>query len=320
MDLSVIVPVYNAQATLAGTLDSLLAQKADFPWEIVAVDDGSTDESLSILSDYEKKAAAQNLSLRVFTGPNQGVGRTRNRGLQESRGQCVTYLDADDTLLPGSLSRAMTEKKERGARILVFDSQILFPDGQAKPFPASPHPGGAMSLRDYMLSLPCPWNKIVDRDVFFENHLFFEEGIWYEDLALIPALGCACSPGAIYYLKETLHSYYQSESSIMRSPYTEKKLDIFPALSALRKNAPGHLLEVEYLTWLHLYRNFVWIFWQAGKTEELRKMNLYMKERFPHWKKNPLVREKHTAKERWIAGLIYGGHFNLLRLWKGQAQ
>ncbi len=317
MDLSVIIPVYNAQATLPGTLDSLLAQKTDFPWEIVAVDDGSTDESLAILSDYEKKAAKQNLSLRVFTGPNRGVGRTRNRGLEEARGRCITYLDSDDSLLPGALLRAMTKKKEQGARILVFDSQLLFPDGKTQPLPASPHPGGKMSLRDYMLSQPSPCNKIVDRDLFFQNRLFFEDGILYEDLALIPALGCACNQGEIYYLKESLHLYYQSQSSIMRSPYSEKKLDIFPALDALFKNAPGQTLEVEYLTWLHLYRNFVWIFWEAGKTEEIRKMNRYMKERFPHWKENPLVRENHTGKERWIAGLIYGGHLNLLRLWKG---
>ena len=72
--LSVIVPAYNLEAYLPETLDSLLSIRAGGPFEIIAVDDGSTDGSLGILREYEAKDSR----IRVITGENGGVSRARN--------------------------------------------------------------------------------------------------------------------------------------------------------------------------------------------------------------------------------------------------
>jgi glycosyltransferase involved in cell wall biosynthesis len=100
--LSIIVPIYNRANTLADALDSVFSQSfGDF--ELIAVDDGSTDDTPVILAGY---CRAQPLErLRVFRQPrNTGAGTARNWGIAEARGEYCTFLDSDDLLFPWSLS------------------------------------------------------------------------------------------------------------------------------------------------------------------------------------------------------------------------
>lgn len=104
MLLSVIVPVYNAERTLQRCLDSLLSQglpEADL--EIVCVDDGSSDGSLSILH----REAASHPCIKVFSQKNQGAGAARNVGLDHASGDVITFCDADDYLIPNGLGYVM---------------------------------------------------------------------------------------------------------------------------------------------------------------------------------------------------------------------
>jgi glycosyltransferase involved in cell wall biosynthesis len=95
--VSVVIPTYNAPALLLETLATVLAQTfADF--EVVVIDDGSTDDTLARL------AAVGDPRLRVLTQPNQGIGRARNRGLREARGRYVAFLDHDDLWDPQKLA------------------------------------------------------------------------------------------------------------------------------------------------------------------------------------------------------------------------
>ena len=89
--VSVIVPVYNAQQYLKDTLDTILGQSLK-SIEIICVDDGSSDESLSILKDYQNKDSR----LTVLTQQNQYAGVARNNGLNIARGKYVVFWDADD--------------------------------------------------------------------------------------------------------------------------------------------------------------------------------------------------------------------------------
>lgn len=318
MDLSVIIPVYNGEKTLQGTLSSLMDQEnCNFSWEIVAVDDGSADESLKVLASFEEKAAEKGVVLRILPFENKGVGTNRNRGLHAAEGDVILFLDADDLLLPHALSRLMKKKKETDAAIVLFDSEFLYPDGSTAPFPMANGEGGNISLTEYMLSQPCPWNKLIDRRIFTENELSFEEGILYEDLALIPALG-QYAHGRIYYYKEVFHRYFQSEGSIMRGNDPKKRLDIFPALEALYKNASQHEDALCYLFFLHLYRGAVWDFLKNGQKDAIRKANAMMKSHFPSWQKAPLILKKTSKKERVIAQLFLKECFFLLNLWKGK--
>lgn len=100
--VSVVVPVYNMERFLAETLDSVLA--SDYPnFEVVAVDDGSTDGSAAILDSY----AARDPRVRVFRQPNGGVCRARNHAVSEARGRFILPVDSDDRISPTVISAAV---------------------------------------------------------------------------------------------------------------------------------------------------------------------------------------------------------------------
>lgn len=318
MDFSILIPVFNAENTLRATLESILTQTTKgFSWEVVAVNDGSKDQSLSLLEEIQKEADEKNVPLRFFHQENRGVAETRNRLVREARGEFLLFVDADDLLEPDALQTLYETQRETNASLLVFDAQFLDRDGNRRPFPVSELPGGPMSARDYMLVEPAPWNKLIRASLFTDAGLTFPPNIWYEDLATIPALADALPQGTIHYLKRPLYLYYLSPDSITRSAYSEKRMNILPALETLKGYAPNHPEEVEYLAWFHLYRTFVWIWWNAGKTDAIRKANAFMKEQFPHWQKNPLIPRRHGWTERLCAKLFYREWFWLIRLWKG---
>ena len=90
IDISVIIPVYNASALIRRCLDSVLAQEGGYSYEVLLVDDGSTDDSVSVIDSYN------NPCFKVFRQQNAGPAAARNKGLKEVKGRYVTFIDADD--------------------------------------------------------------------------------------------------------------------------------------------------------------------------------------------------------------------------------
>lgn len=111
--VSIIVPFFNSMPVLAESICSAVAQKA-IESNIVAIDDGSTDNSLAIARGFEP-------AIRVLTGPNQGVSAARNRGIAETAGEWIVFLDADDLLVPGTLRRRLETAEATGADVIVCD-------------------------------------------------------------------------------------------------------------------------------------------------------------------------------------------------------
>ncbi len=93
--ISVIIPLYNKKKSIAQTLESVLAQTYT-DYEIIVVDDGSTDNSLKVVKDYCGKFPISNIQFQIISKPNGGVCSARNRGIQEAKGEYVAFLDADD--------------------------------------------------------------------------------------------------------------------------------------------------------------------------------------------------------------------------------
>lgn len=102
MKVSVTMPAYNAERFLAEAIESVLCQTfTDF--ELIIVDDGSTDSTLSIAESY----AQRDHRVRVVTQPHGGISSGRNRGLAEARGEWIAVMDADDIILPQRLERQL---------------------------------------------------------------------------------------------------------------------------------------------------------------------------------------------------------------------
>ncbi len=124
--VSVVTPVYNSALYLAETLDSVLAQSMR-DWEMLLVDDGSTDDSLAVAEAY----ASRDPRIRVLRSErNLGVARTRNRGVAESRGDYIALLDSDDLWMPDKLEKQLALADSSGAD-MVYCSYALI-DEQGK--------------------------------------------------------------------------------------------------------------------------------------------------------------------------------------------
>jgi glycosyltransferase involved in cell wall biosynthesis len=118
--VSIVVPCYNGQTTLAATIESALAENCVS--DIVVVDDGSGDGSLAIARSFEPH-------VRVLSGPNRGVSRARNWGIAETLAEWLIFLDADDLLLPGTVPLRLEAAKKTGANVVICDWEDLIDDG-----------------------------------------------------------------------------------------------------------------------------------------------------------------------------------------------
>ena len=124
--VSVIIPVYNCAAYLPECLDSVIAQ-TESSWEIICVDDGSTDDSVSVLREYERRLAGK---MRVVEQENAGCACARNRAIPLAWGSYLMFLDADDFLAPRCFELALDAARRTNAQIVVWD--LWFYNNQRK--------------------------------------------------------------------------------------------------------------------------------------------------------------------------------------------
>lgn len=125
MKLSVLVPVFNLSAYVAECLISILEQQADFEFEVIAVDDCSTDDSFAILKNIAQQYPALVL-LRNET--NQGLAKTQKRLLQAAKGDYIAYLDGDDVALPGKLQTQVGYLDAHSSCSICFHEADMFDD------------------------------------------------------------------------------------------------------------------------------------------------------------------------------------------------
>ncbi len=124
MKLSVIVPVYNAGAYLDACVKSILGQTfGDF--ELLLIDDGSTDDSLAVCQKWE----AQDSRIHLFHQENRGQAAARNVGLGHARGEWAAFVDADDTIETGCFAGALAAAAGRQADVISFGFTYIGPDG-----------------------------------------------------------------------------------------------------------------------------------------------------------------------------------------------
>lgn len=193
--LSIVVPVYNVADYLPACLDSILAQ--DFrDVEVIVIDDAATDASPGIIDDY---AARDDRIAAVHLEVNGGLGAGRNLGTDRARGEYVMYVDSDDLLPPGALTRIIGRTAEAGMPdVVMFRFARTYPDGRTvdDPRSATVAPEAVVRLaerRDLLEILPSAWNKVYRREFVLAHGFRFPDRT-YEDIPFAyPALIAADS-------------------------------------------------------------------------------------------------------------------------------
>ena len=122
--VSIVVPIYNAERTLGACLNSILAQTAS-DYEVVLIDDGSRDRSAAICEKYQ---AEHKEKIRYIRQENSGPATARNKGIDNSEGKYVSFVDADDTIAPNMI-QLMTDAAEQHQVDMVICA-YLWKDGE----------------------------------------------------------------------------------------------------------------------------------------------------------------------------------------------
>ena len=122
--ISVVIPLYNKEASIAQSLRSVLSQSHD-DFEVVVVDDGSTDRSVSIVESVHDSR------VRLFRQENGGPSKARNTGVNNAIGEWIMFLDADDELLPGAIGY-FAQKIKAHPKVDMFLGEVLVNNGKAE--------------------------------------------------------------------------------------------------------------------------------------------------------------------------------------------
>lgn len=123
--VSVIIPVYNAEKYIEETIDSLIGQTYE-NWELIFIDDGSTDHSVEIIRKYTEQSPKMVL---YKNKKNRGPAFARNRGIRMARGQYLAYMDADDTCDPAKLEKQVRFMKKKGCAFCFHGYEFAGEDG-----------------------------------------------------------------------------------------------------------------------------------------------------------------------------------------------
>ncbi len=125
--ISIIVPIYNTEAFLAKTIESVLAQTYA-NWELLLIDDGSTDSSSFICEEFAK----EDKRTSYYYKTNGGQASARNLGIQKSKGDWIAFLDADDLWLPQKLEHQLKEIDSSQADFLYGLGYYYYPEKENK--------------------------------------------------------------------------------------------------------------------------------------------------------------------------------------------
>lgn len=175
--ISCIIPVYNKEKYLKRALDSALNQTLS-NFEIISIDDASTDNSLNILREFEAK---DERVIVLEQNENVGAAVSRNRGLKMASGKYVIFLDADDFFYPDMLRKAYTLIDDNEAEIVLFSycEKRMNAEGKFIRSAKSVFPNKQIQTPEDFASVlfkinSAPWNKLVDIRLLKEREIEFQ--------------------------------------------------------------------------------------------------------------------------------------------------
>lgn len=235
MLISVIIPVYNVEDYLHYAIESLGKQTYK-NFEIILVNDGSTDDSGKLCDDYSEKYS----NVRVFHKENGGLSDARNFGVQKAKGEFITFLDPDDYLEAYSLELLASVQKQHNCDIVstrVKATELY-----------NVYSNHSLTEEDIKNVI------VMDRDVFLEEAFYdkvatvsacgklyrksileipFPKGRIYEDLYIISEH--VEKANKIVHTPIQIYNYYKRQGSIVNSKFTSKQYDFFDAIAYNRQ-------------------------------------------------------------------------------------
>lgn len=315
MKLSVIVPVYNMVEgnKLQFCLESLIHQTIT-DYEIIAVDDASTDCSLEVLREYEAKYPEL---IRVLAHQvNKRQGGAKNTGLQAAKGEWIGFVDSDDWISPDYYEKLLHKAEVTGADMVGCDYNLVheqtFEVGQVIQNNSMEQTGllDEEKHKKLIMRSGSMVIKIYKHDVIKKYHLSFPEGIFYED-------NCAGPVWSLYFshfekVEEPLYYYYQHNTSTVHTITEARCRDRMTAASMMlqemkdRGALEKYRQEIEY-RFTELYYVITLFSYMLGAKKKRLDFVKELKEgvlkAFPQFQQNPYYKQYTNEEEKEMIAL-----------------
>lgn len=315
MKLSIVVPVYNMAAgnKLRFCLDSLVNQTiADY--EIIAVDDASTDESPAILREYESKYPWK---FKVILSPeNAKQGGARNKGIEAACGKWIGFVDSDDWAAPDMYEKLIKKAEQTGADVAGCDySMVMQQTMQAgKLMPNNTmDQTGVLNHEKYKKLVRNPGSMVIKvylKSVIDRNRLRFPEKTFYED-------NCASPIWMLHFrhfekVEEPLYYYYQHDASTVHEISVEKceaRLRMGERLIEESRRCgfyESYKAEFEFAFSKIYYINTLFTYMLGVKKQRLdflKRIRNGIRKEFPDFQNNPYYQEEFDREQKKLAAM-----------------
>lgn len=278
--VTVVVPIYNVETYLEQCLDSIAVQTFH-SYEVILVDDGSTDNSGKIAKRYEQTY----LSFRLIQQENGGLSSARNTGIENARGKYICFVDSDDCIEADYIEKLYNKAQEFNADMVIADYHEVDEAGTrlvknlGKPVCSE----GIVERNDLLMALTSvgerhyataiivAWNKLIRTEIM-RRHLY-PVGKLHEDEFIIMPLLLDCERTVWY--KTDIYAYRQRSSSIMQDSQSalrhlevldahESRIKLCNDINKVQNNKQSEEL-LKQMQWAYFWNIEVWYYFMRTK-------------------------------------------------------
>ena len=316
MLISVIIPVYNVEDYLHYAIESLGKQTYK-NFEIILVNDGSTDDSGKLCDDYSEKHS----NVRVFHKENGGLSDARNFGVQKAKGEFITFLDPDDYLEAYSLELLVSIQEKNNCDIVstrVKATELY-----------NVYSNHSLTEEDIKNVI------VMDRDVFLEEAFYdkvatvsacgklyrksileipFPKGRIYEDLYIISEH--VEKANKIVHTPIQIYNYYKRQGSIVNSKFTSKQYDFFDAIAYNRQVIREKFNNVDKLVTAINAKEVIGSFKIIGSAYKTSISDVYNIRKIIKENSSDILRNKrirYTFKMKYMLFILSPYMFNIIK-------
>ena len=298
--VSVIVPIYNVEEYLPKCLESLEEQTLK-DIEVILVNDGSTDSSSNIAKEWAKKQ--KKVKAIYLEKSNGGLSDARNYGLKYATGDFIAFLDSDDYVEKTIYEKMYNKAISEDADFVECDFVWEYPEKQR--IDKKIEYKNKLEMLAFVRVVA--WNKLIKRNLIYENNLEFPKGLRYEDVEftykLIPHIK------KYAYVNEVLVHYMQRENSIA-NVQNKRTAEIFNILENVENyykekgiyDEYKDAIEYNYARYLlcSSLKRMAKIADKEEKNKQIKKTWEILNSKYPEWKKNTILKNTKSGKNRYM--------------------
>ncbi len=292
-DISIIVPAYNAEKTIVRCLDSLITQTKK-ELEFIIINDGSTDNTENLIKKYSDKR------IKYYKNENQGIGKTRNFGIEKATSKYIMFLDSDDYIDKNMCEKLFVRCEKNNLDLVICDYYKVFENGKIQKVYLEKFDDCSLEENPNIITEHLnPWAKLYKRDMIIKNNIKFVENLKYEDAPfVIETLCCAKKIGKV---NEFL-SYYCIHNNSETTIRDARCFDILKIIDKIRvytKNKQKLKEKIDKLTVRMITNYTIQQRMQKDKKLAMKFIDeafIYLEKEIPNYKDNKYYENRGFLK------------------------